>query len=94
MVHSPVRPSPRSGAPSSPAFDICIRGGGIVGHTLALLLARDRLRIALYTPKALPGAAPRPEDVRAYALNGASRELLQSLRVWPCLLYTSPSPRD
>ena len=50
MVHSPVRPSPRSGAPSSPAFDICIRGGGIVGHTLALLLARDRLRIALYTP--------------------------------------------
>ena len=27
--------------------DICIRGAGIVGRALALLLARERLRVAL-----------------------------------------------
>lgn len=62
-------------------FDICIRGGGIVGKTLALLLARDRLKVAL-APH--PGPQnPATTDVRAYALNLASRRLLESLRSWP-----------
>lgn len=62
-------------------FDICIRGGGIVGNALALLLARDRLKVAL-----VPSPGPKPpaaSDVRAYALNAASRSLLESLRSWP-----------
>lgn len=62
-------------------FDICIRGAGIVGKTLALLLARERLKVAL-----VPAAAPKSpaiSDVRAYALNMASRRLLESLRSWP-----------
>ncbi len=59
--------------------DICIRGAGIVGRTLALLLARERLNVALVdaTPAS---AAP---DVRAYSLNGAAKALLQDLRCWP-----------
>lgn len=61
-------------------FDVCIRGAGIVGRTLALLLARERLRVALV-------AAPRTDaaqaDVRAYALNANSKQLLESLRTWP-----------
>ena len=61
----------------SSSFDICIRGSGIVGSTLALLLARQRLRIALVGQ---PAAA---NDVRAFALNAASRELLSVLRCWP-----------
>ena len=60
---------------------MCIRGGGVVGHTLALLLARERLRVALVTPPSPPLSAP-VVDVRAYALNSASREVLQTLRVW------------
>ena len=59
--------------------DICIRGAGIVGRVLALLLARERLRVALV-------ASPRPPesaDVRAYALSPSARALLQSLRCWP-----------
>ena len=61
-------------------FDVCIRGAGIVGRTLALLLARERLRVALVAP-----AQPRSQhkDVRAYALNASSRAVLQSLRCWP-----------
>ena len=62
-------------------LDICIRGGGIVGHTLALLLARERLRVGLVAPRA--GNTGARSDVRAYALNQKSRELLQGLRCWP-----------
>lgn len=61
-------------------FDVCIRGNGIVGRTLALLLARDRLRVALVGP---PVAAAGGTDVRAYALNQMSQTLLASLRCWP-----------
>lgn len=62
-------------------FDICIRGTGIVGRTLALLLARERLKVAL-VPAPAP-STPASADVRAYALNTASRQLLESLRSWP-----------
>jgi 2-polyprenyl-6-methoxyphenol hydroxylase-like FAD-dependent oxidoreductase len=62
--------------------EVCIRGAGIVGRSLALLLARERVRVALVAP-AVPDAASHREDVRAYALNAASRALLESLRAWP-----------
>ena len=75
----------------SRSFDVCIRGDGVVGHTLALLLARERLRVALVAP---PQASQSPEtapaDVRAYALNSASRTLLQSLRAWPEPAFATP----
>ena len=61
-------------------FDVCIRGDGIVGRTLALLLARQRLRVALVCD---PAHAPATPDVRAYALNAASRSLLMQVRAWP-----------
>ncbi|MDD2924854.1 FAD-dependent monooxygenase [Rhodoferax sp.] len=63
-------------------FDICIRGGGIVGHTLALLLARDRLRVALVAQAPASPVTAGP-DVRAYALNAKSKALLESVRCWP-----------
>lgn len=69
-------------------YDICIRGAGVVGRTLALLLARDRLRVGLVdTPD--PAAAG---DVRAYAMNAASRELLSQLRAWPDEADTAITP--
>ena len=69
-------------------YDVCIRGAGIVGRTLALLLARDRLRVALVeTP---PAPASGAGDVRAYALNSASRELLLGLRAWPDEAHATP----
>jgi 2-polyprenyl-6-methoxyphenol hydroxylase-like FAD-dependent oxidoreductase len=59
-------------------LDVCIRGAGVVGRTLALLLARDRLRVGL-----VESGQPAAHDVRAYALNAASRDLLTQLRAWP-----------
>ncbi|MGJ7580480.1 FAD-dependent monooxygenase [Variovorax sp. RHLX14] len=65
--------------------EVCIRGGGIVGRTLALLLARERVRVALVAP-----AAEARDDVRAYALNAASKALLESLRAWPDAAHATP----
>ncbi len=59
--------------------EVCIRGAGVVGRSLALLLARERVRVALV---AAPGQAQPARDVRAYALNAASKALLESLRAW------------
>lgn len=71
-------------------FDICIRGGGIVGHTLALLLAQDRHRVGLYIQT--PVTSPNP-DVRAYALNAKSKSLLESIRCWPETKHATPVSR-
>ena len=62
-------------------FDVCIRGDGVVGRTLALLLAKERLRVALCVRPA--STEPAVQDVRAYALNRTSMQLLEALRVWP-----------
>jgi 2-polyprenyl-6-methoxyphenol hydroxylase-like FAD-dependent oxidoreductase len=70
----------------APPLDVCIRGAGIVGRTLALLLARERLRVGLVDAAAAPDAS----DVRAYALNAASMELLQRLRAWPHEAHATP----
>lgn len=72
----------------APPLDVCIRGAGIVGRTLALLLARDGLRVGLVDELAAPAADA--SDVRAYALNEASRQLLQLLRSWPEDSHVTP----
>ena len=74
----------------SKTFDVCIRGDGVVGRTLALLLARERLRVALVSRAQPASAAPPAPDVRAYALNSASRSLLETLRVWPEAPFATP----
>ena len=67
-------------------FDVCIRGDGVVGRSLALLLAQERLKVALVSR---PGK-PLTTDIRAYALNNASRQLLEGLRVWPDESFATP----
>ncbi|WP_427913796.1 FAD-dependent monooxygenase [Ramlibacter sp. MMS24-I3-19] len=66
-------------------LDVCIRGAGIVGRSLALLLAAERLRVGLVDLQPAPGS-----DVRAYALNAASRQLLESVRAWPDEAHATP----
>ena len=113
-------------------FDVCIRGGGIAGRTLALLLARERLRVGFVaqdsarletgdgslagtgsdvksgaiedaSADARTGAAAEVAaviktgievgvraDVRAFALNFKSKQLLESLRCWPAAADAIP----
>ena len=82
----------------SKSFDVCIRGDGVVGRVLALLLAKERLKVALVVPTPMATATDtRPdiredirEDIRAYALNRASKQLLESMRVWPDAPFATP----
>ena len=64
------------------AHDVLVRGAGAVGLAAALALARQGLRVALLGDAQ---AQARAEDVRAYALNAASVDLLTSLKVWDAI---------
>ncbi|MDC8783954.1 FAD-dependent monooxygenase [Roseateles koreensis] len=64
-------------------FDVLVRGSGCVGRSLALALGAQGLRVAL-----LGAAEPSPaqrDDVRSYALNAASVQLLRELKVWDAM---------
>lgn len=69
-------------------LDVCVRGDGIVGHVLALLLARERLRVGLVVRS--DALLKAHADVRAYALNRRSRDLLEGLRCWPAAEQATP----
>ena len=79
----PASYNPRMARP----YDICIRGAGIVGRTLALHLAAKRLRVALVAEAT---NNPAHSDVRAYALSPASRGLLEAVRCWPDAAHATP----
>lgn len=63
------------------AYDVLVRGSGIVGKSLALSLARQGLRIALL----VDAVDNKSSDVRAFAMNAASVALLRGLKVWDAL---------
>lgn len=83
MNQSPSRPG------AARRHDVVIRGAGVIGQTLALLLARERLKVALVAAPRPPSAAP---DVRAYAINALGRDVLRSVRAWP--EDAAPHPGD
>jgi 2-polyprenyl-6-methoxyphenol hydroxylase-like FAD-dependent oxidoreductase len=76
-------------SPAMEHFDVSVRGAGVVGKTLALTLARRGLRVALAADA--PSASIGP-DVRAYALNPASVEMLRGLKVWDALPAGAATP--
>lgn len=85
------RPGTTSGTASDKASDapaiadILIAGGGLVGLSLALALAKlapDGLRITLVEGRPLETPAA---DARASALSAASRNLLTVLGIWPLI---------
>ncbi|EPX85756.1 2-octaprenyl-6-methoxyphenol hydroxylase/2-octaprenyl-3-methyl-6-methoxy-1,4-benzoquinol hydroxylase [Rubellimicrobium thermophilum DSM 16684] len=67
--------------PCSEPFDALIAGGGLVGPSLALALAREGFSVALIEPRP-PGPPPDAFDGRAYALALASVRLLRAIGVW------------
>jgi ubiquinone biosynthesis UbiH/UbiF/VisC/COQ6 family hydroxylase len=62
--------------------DVLVRGTGAVGSCLALALSRQGLAVALQGAGETPPPGP---DLRTYALNAASVELLSELKVWDAL---------
>jgi len=67
-------------------FDVVIAGGGFVGRTLALALAKlapQGFRIALVDAAPAHADGSGAEDARALALSAATRNLLSALDLWP-----------
>ena len=69
------------------SYDVIIAGGGFVGRTVALGLARlapDSFRVALVDTQA-SGQGNENADPRASALSDSTRQLLTALGIWPQL---------
>ena len=62
--------------------DAAVVGAGLVGKAAALALAQAGLRVALCGVRPAPAAPASGFAQRIYAVNAASRELLQRLRAW------------
>jgi ubiquinone biosynthesis UbiH/UbiF/VisC/COQ6 family hydroxylase len=76
--------------------DICIIGGGAIGKTAALALARAGMQVSLVTP-ATSTAKPASSDhwdQRVFALNHVAHGLLSSLKVWEAMDANRIAPVD
>lgn len=78
-------PTQSTAATAALVVDVAIAGGGLVGASLALALAKLQLRVALL--EAAPfGAAEQPSfDDRSTALSNGSRRIFEGLGVWPLI---------
>ncbi len=72
--------------------DILIRGTGAVGLAAALALSRQGLRVVMQGQVASGADSVQAADVRAYALNAASVQLLAELKVWGALPPDARTP--
>jgi 2-polyprenylphenol 6-hydroxylase len=71
---------------------VAIVGGGLVGATLARVLAPCNFSVALIEPRA---RQPVPEggfDQRIYALSARSRQIMERSGVWPFVLHGRVAP--
>jgi len=73
-------------------IDVRIHGSGIVGRALALKLARQGLAVGIDARPAAAAGGEQRADVRAYALNSASVELLRELKVWDGMAPDARTP--
>ena len=73
-------------------IDVRIHGSGIVGRALALKLARQGLGVGIDARPGVPAGGEQRADVRAYALNAASVELLRELKVWDGMAPDARTP--
>src|SRR5690554_6640778 len=64
-------------------YDVVVCGGGIVGLSCALALARQRVNVCLLGPRKKPMANLGEQyHPRIYAISSASQLFLQELGVW------------
>lgn len=76
---------PERTAKGGKPFDVAIAGGGPLGHTLALALARlapQGFRIALVDAEPEGAGRSAKGDARALALSAATKNLLSALDLW------------
>ncbi|QBR82951.1 2-polyprenyl-6-methoxyphenol hydroxylase [Legionella israelensis] len=72
-------------------FDCLVAGGGIVGLTAAITMSTQGYSVAVIDSGSLTADTSKP-DPRVYAINQASKELLQQLGVWQYMDENCISP--
>lgn len=73
-------------------FEVLITGGGVVGLSAALAMAQCGYRVALIDAGNLEPSNTVTSDIRVYAINKASQNLLTQLGVWQHLDSSRLSP--
>lgn len=67
-------------------FDVIIAGGGLVGLSLAALLGREDVGVALVEAREPQSDWPQDSvDLRVYAISRASENLLRDTGAWPAI---------
>jgi 2-octaprenylphenol hydroxylase len=72
--------------------DIIICGAGLVGSTLAGLLADSGLRIVILESAAAPDSAHASKDIRVSALSLATKNILASIGAWKNIAEAKVQP--
>jgi 2-octaprenyl-6-methoxyphenol hydroxylase len=75
-------------------WDVVIVGGGMVGASFALALRTTNLRVLLIESVPADAAAQPSFDERTTALGNGSRQIFESLGVWPAMAAESASIRS
>lgn len=73
-------------------LDAVVAGGGVVGATTALMLAREGLQVALVEPKRPDPWRREARDLRVYAFAPDNAMLLDGLGVWTQVLAARAQP--
>jgi 2-octaprenyl-6-methoxyphenol hydroxylase len=66
-------------------YDILIIGGGLVGASLAVALARSGLRIGVVESRPWPPPSAPAYDDRTLALAQGSRRIFEAMGLWPAI---------
>ena len=75
-------------------FDVAIVGGGMVGASFALALRATRLRVLLIESVPAESAGQPSFDDRTTALGNGSRQIFETLAVWPAMQAASAAIRS
>lgn len=73
-------------------YDVAIVGSGVIGATLACLLAKTDLRVAIVDGFARHPARDEPWDLRMFSLTPASRRILTAAGAWPRMEHARIAP--
>jgi 2-octaprenyl-6-methoxyphenol hydroxylase len=75
-------------------FDVAIVGGGMVGASFALALRSTRARVLLIESVPADSAGQPSFDERTTALGNGSRQIFETLGVWPAMQAESAAIRS
>ena len=76
-------------------YDVIINGGGMVGATLACLLAQSGRKIAVIEAAEIkPFDSEGPFDLRVSAISRASQKAFEKIKAWDLMLSKRASPYE